>query len=417
MKGLLHKRYFLSIGLLLSAIGISIAQTANIPDNSSTTKGAGKSIEETALKLMLESPSFQSEIYSLQSMEAELKTTSNLPDPEVGGEYMVMPEDVDNRWTAQITWGLDWPGVYHAKGKEAKNRIDAADKAVYAQRVDKLTEIKDLLLDYILCRQKCNLLNELDKNNQEIYKLSEAKAENREMHLLDLNKVKIEYSNIKNALAALYLEESQIIGSLSEIYGKDCREILEKMDCRFPDIYIPADLDIATVKTTAPSIQTAMAEAETARQGKKVVKMEALPSLSIGYKHQFEDGMHFNGAVLGISVPIFSSRGKKKAAEAQIIEANYKVEITTEAIETEMNVLLNRLILLKQQIDEISPYVENIDYNTILLKAYEESLISLLDYITERNYFTNALIEFVALRHEAAKTRNGLNKYLQTYNF
>lgn len=417
MKFKYSKHFYLSLGILLLSINSISAQNDNYFSDELASPSKGISLEETAMKLLLQSPGFQAEIYSLQSIDADLRTASNLPDPELGGEYLVMPSDVDNRWAAEISWGLEWPGVYHAKSKEARSKMTAADKAVYAQRIDKLSEIKGLLLDYILCRQKCVLLKELDKNNKEIYELSEAKTHNREMQILDLNKVKIEYSNIKSALAALYLEESEIIGGLSEIYGKNCREILEKMECKFPEIYLPSDVDLSLLKENAPSYQSALAEAETARQGKKVLKMEALPSLSIGYKHQYEDGMHFNGAMLGISIPIFSSRGKQKAANAQILEADYNVESTYFSIETEVNSLINRLTLLKNQVDEISPLVENIDYNNILLKAYEEGLLSLLDYITERNYFTNAAVEFFSLRHAAAKAQNGLNKYLQTYNF
>ena len=145
--------------------------------------------------------------------------------------------------------------------------------------------------------------------------------------------------------------------------------------------------------------------------------MEAFPSLSVGYKHQYEDGMHFNGAVLGISIPIFSSRGKQKAANAEIMEADYKVETTAMTIETEANSVLKRLKLLKRQIDEISPLVESIDYEPILLKAYQEGILSLLDYITERNYFANAAVELVSLRYSAAKAQIQLSKYFQTYNF
>lgn len=416
MKARLPKFAFLSLGLLFLVSGNLKAQTyvATLP---SEEVSSGSSLEETAMKILLGSPGFQTDIYSFKSLQAELKTSSNLPDPEIGGEYLVMPQDVDNRWAAEISWGIDWPGVYGARSREAKSKMNAADRAIYAQRIDKLTEIKDLLLDYILCRQKCILLDSLNKNNQKIYELSLARVSNQEITLLDHNKIKIEYSNIKGALASLYVEEAEIMGALSEIYGENCQKFLSNLDCRFPDIYIPTDLDLSQIKNQSPAIQTAIAEAETARRGKKVSRMEAFPSLSVGYKHQYEDGMHFNGAILGISIPVFSSRGKQKAAEAQILEADYRVETTALSVETEVNSLLNRLKLLKQQMDEIRPYVEDINYDTLLVKAYEEGLLSLLDYISERNYFTTAALEFASLRHAAAKTQNSLKKYLQTYNF
>ena len=411
------KHYLLSVGLGILATTNLSSQTPERHLTHFQATPVTISIDDIAMNILLQSPGFTSDLYSLKSLQANLKTASNLPDPEIGGEYLVMPEDVDNRWTAEVSWGVEWPGVYGARNRESKIKMSAADKAVYSQRIDKLAEIKDLLLDYAQCRQKCQILEKLNKDNETIYQIAQETIKGGEMTVLDLNKIKIEYTNIKGAQASLIEEEAEIIASLSAIYGKDCSDLVQAMDCRFPDISIPTETDMSLIKTNAPSLQAAAAEADVLRQSKKVSKMEAFPSLSVGYKHQYEDGMHFNGAVLGISIPIFSSRGKQKAANAEIMEADYKVETTAMTIETEANSVLKRLKLLKWQIDEISPLVESIDYEPILLKAYQEGILSLLDYITERNYFANAAVELVSLRYSAAKAQIQLSKYFQTYNF
>lgn len=374
-------------------------------------------LNETALEILKAGPGFQADIYSLESVFSNLKTTSNLPDPEIGGEYLVMPSDVDNRWTAELSWGLEWPGVYGARSKESKIKMSAAEKAVYYQRVEKLAEIKDLLLDYIQCRLKLGLLEELNRNNDTIYQLAEHAAKGGELTLLDLNKVKLEYANIRGAKAVLLDEEAEIIGGLSRIYGQDCSQLLQSMECVFPEILIPSEREIEIIKQSAPSVKTAMAEAEAVRQGRSVAKMEALPSLSVGYKHQYEDGMHFNGATFGISVPIFSSRGKQKAAKADIAEAEFKAESAAIEAETEALSTLRRLKLVTRQIEEISPIVEDVNYNKTLLKAYQGGVMTLLEYISDRNYFTNAAVELVSLRHTAAKAQARLQKYLFTESF
>ena len=374
-------------------------------------------LNETALEILKAGPGFQSDIYSLESVFSNLKTTSNLPDPEIGGEYLVMPSDVDNRWTAELSWGLEWPGVYGARSKESKIKMSAAEKAIYYQRVEKLAEIKDLLLDYIQCRLKLGLLEELNRNNDTIYQLAEHAAKGGELTVLDLNKVKLEYANIRGAKAVLLDEEAEIIGGLSRIYGQDCSQLLQSMECVFPEILIPSEREIEIIKQSAPSVKTAMAEAEVVRQGRSVAKMEALPSLSVGYKHQYEDGMHFNGATFGISIPIFSSRGKQKAAKADIAEAEFKAESAAIEAETEALSTLRRLKLVTRQIEEISPIVEDVNYNKTLLKAYQGGVMTLLEYISDRNYFTNAAVELVSLRHTAAKAQARLQKYLFTESF
>lgn len=371
-----------------------------------------ETLDETAKKILIHSPEFQSEIYSLESAISNLKTESNLPDPELSGEYLVMPTDVDNRWTAQIEWGLEWPGVYGARSKEAKSKMNVASKQIMAQRAERLAEIKDLLLDYTRCHQKLLLLEELEKNNDTIYHLAEDAARGGEMTLLDLNKVKLEYANIRVAKATLLDEQSDVVGNLSRIYGRDCTPLLNRLDGKFPELVIPSEEEIARIKDMAPVVQAAIAEAESALLNKKVSKMEALPSLSVGYKHQFEDGMHFNGAVLGISIPIFSSRGKQKAAKAEILEAEYKAEATAMEIETEAMAVFKRLKLINQQIEEIAPIVEDVNYNETLLKAYKGGVLTLIEYISDRNYFTNAAVELVSLRHNAAKALAFLQRYI-----
>ena len=372
------------------------------------------SIEQTAIDILTKSLSYQADNYSLQSAISDFKTQSNLPDPEVAGEYLVMPEDVDNRWTVELTWGVEWPGVYGARNKESKSKISAAQLALRAQRIEQLAEIKDLLLDYIQCRLKLQLLEELSQNNDTIYQLAQKAEKGGELTLLDLNKVKLEYANIRVAKASVVDEENDIIINLSKIYGKDCREVVEAMDCKFPEIIIPSEEGIALIKENSPAVQSALAEAEIARAGKKVAKMEALPSLSLGYKHSFEDAMNFNGATASISLPIFSSRGKQKAAQAAIIDAEFRAETMVNEIETETSATYRRLKNMAMQIQEIAPIVENADYNATLLKAYQNGAMSLIDYISDRNYFTSAALELVALRLNAAKALVALQKYMAT---
>lgn len=368
-------------------------------------------LNETALKILLNSPGYKAENYSLEAVSRNLATNSNLPDPTLGGEYLVAPSEEDNRWAAELSWDVEWPGVYSARNKEAKMKMTSAERSIYVERAQRLAEIKDLLLDYIRCQQKLTLLEELSHNNDTIYRLAEEAARGGELTVLDLNKIKLEYANIRVARATILDEQAEVIESLSKIYGNDCGELLNEMNKTFPEIIMPTADEMAIIKENAPAVMAAKAEAETAHLARKVAQMEALPNLSVGYKHAFEDGMHFNGAILGVSIPLFSSRGKQKAAKADILEAEYKAEATSREIETEAMAAFRRLEMINRQIEEVAPIIENVDYNNTLLKAYKGGVITLIEYITDRNYFTNAALELVSLRHNAAKALAFLQRY------
>ncbi len=132
--------------------------------------------------------------------------------------------------------------------------------------------------------------------------------------------------------------------------------------------------------------------------------MESLPGISIGYQHAFEEGIHFNGASLGISIPLFSSRNKKKAAKAATVAATHKAEAAKIAASEKIKGGLKRLSLLKNRIDEIRPILEDSGNNLLLMKAYKGGVITLIDYLNERNYFKQAGLDLLTLRYEAAST-------------
>lgn len=370
-----------------------------------------ESLNATAVRILTESPNYKSQDFSLQAAQLDLATSSNLPDPELKGEYLVLPSDVDNRWTAELSWGVEWPGVYNARSNEAKSQLNVAQLATTAKRLEQLYEIKLLLIDYVECSLKLKLLDTLNQNNDSIFHLAEQASRGGEMTVLDLNKVKLEYANIRSARALLIDQQAQIITELSQTLGKDCSPMIEDMDCDFPPADIPTQEQISAICEAAPEILSVLAEAESARKAKSVAKMEALPSISLGYKHAFEDGMHFNGATFGISLPIFSSRGKQKAVNASIAEAEFTAEAKAAEIEAELLETRKRLVLLEQQINEISPLIENADYNSALLKAYKGGVLTLIEYISDRNYFTTAALELASLRASAAKSQAALEKY------
>ena len=374
------------------------------------------SLEETALNILKGSRQYASEELSFTAVSESLSTQGNLPDPRLDGEFLAAPAGETDRWGAEVSWELEWPGVYNARKKEADLRVLAARKNLEANRSQKLADIKILLLDYILYTRKLALLEEMKSANDSITLFAERASKAGEITILDLNKIKLEGANIYVAHATLVNDLSDVISGLNIEYGGDVSGLLSQMPVDFPPIEIPDAGMIRNLVEKTAEVEYARTEAEVARQGKSVASMEALPSLSVGYKHAFEDGIHFNGATIGLSVPLFSSHNKQKAAKAAIAEAENKLDLSRESTLIRINETLKRVGLIKDQIEKIEPVLMNTDHSALLLKAYEKGVISLIDYLTERNYFANAAMDFLSLKHEAAVTLIELNKYSPELN-
>ena len=72
---------------------------------------------------------------------------------------------------------------------------------------------------------------------------------------------------------------------------------------------------------------------------------------------------------------------------------------------------LRRIVILGLQIDEMAPVIDNTENTTLLMKAYRGGLITLIDYLNERNYFTNAAMELLTLRHSAANAMLDIERH------
>lgn len=354
---------------------------------------------DVAMTILKASPDNQADELGVASLRESLKVENNLPDPEIEGEYLFAPAGETNRWGAGISWGIEWPGVYSAKKSDARGKLSAAEAAVMMGRSERLIEIKRLLLDYVLVKKQLELLNEIGAANDSIMLLSEKAEDHGELTRLDINKLKLEQASLNSNVAGLKNQLAETVTKLDLLYGTDSSPLLKDMVCEFPEISLPDD---KWEVLQDPSVAAANAEAEAAKGALKVASAESYPGLSIGYKHAFEDGFHFNGATLGITLPLFSARNKKSAAKAAITEAEYKAETAKADAESEIVGSVIRIVILRQQIDEMAPVIGNSDNNTLLMKAYQGGLITLIDYLNERNYFTNAALELLTLRHSAA---------------
>lgn len=353
---------------------------------------------EVAVKILETSPATRADKLGLASLSESLKTESNLPDPEMEGEYLFAPGDEKNRWGAGVTWGIEWPGVYSARREEAMGKLTAAETAMEGERHLRLIEIKRRLLDYVLAEKKLAVLGEIGAANDSIMALSQKAERHGELTRLDMNKLRLEQASLRSAILAARDAREEAVAWLNVAYCNDCSPLLEMMACELPEIIVPADFDTAQ----SSSVAAARAEAEAAKRGLKVAKAEDYPSLSIGYQHAFEDGIHFNGASVGISVPLFSSRGKKAAAKAAIAEAEFKAEKAAAEAGMETEASRRRLAILAQQIEEMSAVINDADNVGLLMKAYRGGVITLVDFLNERNYFTNAALDLLSRRHAAA---------------
>lgn len=333
--------------------------------------------------------------------DLETRTIANAPDPSIEGDYMWMPAGVDNRWNVGIGYEMEWPGVYKSRRELGKAMREAnaaeADAGVYEKYVEILKEIGI----YLYAERRIDMMRHIQAATDSLHNAAVRAEKGGQMSRLDLSKITLEQGRVNTLIANLEAEKSGSEGNLKTLNGgNDCSVLLNSIDRTWvmtPTHSLDEYLEEAR---TNPELKKVISELEVADRNISVAKAEGLPGISVGYHHDFEDAMHFNGATLGFSIPLFSNHGKVKAAQAAKAVAEYQVNVTTDKVESEITALYDEVQLIDQALKVPMEVFATTDYNTLLLKAYRGGELSLTDYLQERSWFSEAHLDLLELQYQ-----------------
>ncbi|MDE6631747.1 MAG: TolC family protein, partial [Muribaculaceae bacterium] len=295
----MNKRYYLAIvPALLSSVG-AYAITPQEAANSILSRNGDR------LQIAVEQ----------NAKDLETRTLANAPDPSLEGDYMVMPEGVDNRWNVVIGYEMEWPGVYKSRrelGKAMRNANAAeADAGVYNKYIEILKEIGT----YLYAERRIVMMRHIQSATDSLYNAAVKATKGGQMSRLNLSKITLEQGRVNTLIANLEAEKNGSEGNLKTLNGGyDCGALLMSIDRQWVMTPTHSLEEYLEEARTNPELKKAISELEVAERNIGVAKAEGLPNISIGYHPEFEDAMHFNGATLGVSIPLFANRGKVKAA-------------------------------------------------------------------------------------------------------
>lgn len=373
---------------------------------------AGLTPFDNALETILANdPQIKSARLNATAEEKSAATEANLSDPELEGEYIFSPKGTPNRWSVGISQSFDWPGVYSARKRAASASATAFHYLADATEFDHRSQISSLLIDYIHSTKAIEALNEVRKATQELKSAVDTGVNGGELTRLDQNKLIIELARLDARLSALYGERDATIASLAELNGSDnLGNILGQLTEYPPYTIAEVDHYLGNLSRN-PSVKAASARAEADMLGRKVADFERYPGFSIGYTHNYEDYMHFNGITVGLTLPVFSTRGKIAAADAAI-EAS-RSEVVSVVATRRAAIISNHKIArqLAGELTTLAPLFETTSSTALLLKAYKGGQMNVMDYITELNYFLDARLDYLDILHRYNSALNSLEQY------
>lgn len=350
-------------------------------------------------RIVSNNPDVESAMANARAETSSLASENNLSDPEIEGDYLIGPSSANNRWGVSISQSFDWPGVYKARSMANATASNAYNLMAASTRLEKRFEITNGLIDYVNEAKNIKLLEEVLHNLDTLYKSYEKGYSHGEFTILDVNTLKIERVRVIGQLRQWNSRHEDTMRSLSMLNGgNDCAPLVKELD-EYPIVRLK-DLEyyLSSVEKD-PLIKSNSEMTNYSNDMARVASLSKYPGFSIGYTHNYEEGMHFNGITVGVTIPVFSQRHKVQAAKDRALAyetANmaYRVNRTSKVAAA-----YSRVNSLNEDISLLGPIFETTDNMTILKKSLDGGQISILSYIEGMNYFLLARQDYLDLQY------------------
>lgn len=340
-------------------------------------------LDSLAQAIVLADPAWQAREASLRASAAAVKAANTLPGPEAEGEYLWGPAG-DNRWGAGVSQSFDWPGVYAARRAESRAAANAFDRLASAELAERTLAARLTLIDLIAARRRASTVGRIADNLRRQTELTQRALDHGQATILDLRKLQIAALEAGTRLEQAEQARAEAIGQLRAMGLR--AEVPDGLT--YPDA---TDTDAAVQNWNAmPGVRAAEAEAEAAEARARAAARSLLPGFSIGYRHQFEGGNHFNGISFGISLPSWGSKKALRAARAEAEAARMQSEVAHSSHDAALETLLRSLPGLKARTEAYRDALDTSDYPVLLEKSLNGGQISILTYIQELNFFLEA---------------------------
>ncbi|MEX0995866.1 MAG: TolC family protein [Flavobacteriaceae bacterium] len=336
----------------------------------------------------------------IDSQQLENKSTNNLPDPQLSGYYLPFGENATGDYTEyQISQSFEFPSVYGARSNWNESKSQQLATAYSTKRQEVLLQAKAILLELAFLQKQKAIETERKTQSKQVYDQIQQLFDKEQVGILDLNKAKIAWIQEQFIVQQI---ESEIQIQLAKLKTLNGGKPIDGISSQ-----IVLSSDIGTIenlwqeKLTADSqLQELKANEDASLQKIKLEKNKVLPNLALGYNYQGVSGSNYSGFYGGVSIPLWSSKNKVKAAEANYEYQQSNTEVITASLYAQFQETYNRYELMLEKFNEYQSTMGNLDSEQLLFKAYQLGEFSFMDYYLELQFYRTAKDKMLQMEKE-----------------
>jgi len=336
----------------------------------------------------------------IEGQQLENKSANNLPDTELSGYYMPFGDNTTEAYAEyEISQSFEFPTVYRARGKWNDLKSGQLQTIYAKKRQDVLLDAKEFLMELRFLQKQQVIETERRILSKQVFEQIQELFDTDQVGILDLNKAKIAW--IQEQFVVEQIDNDiQILNSKLNILNGD-----KPLDSLLTETIIITE--VGSIENLwqeklerDPSLQELKASENASLQKVKLEKNKLLPNVALGYNYQGVNGNNYSGFYGGLSIPIWSSKNKVKAAQANYEYQQSNTQVITTSLYLQFQETFSRYQLMLSKFNEYQSTMGNLESEDLLFKAYMLGEYSFMDYYVELQFYRNASDKMLQMQKE-----------------
>lgn len=348
-----------------------------------------------------------------EAFKWQARTENNLPDPEVTYSHQWGNKE-GMGFTGEFiaSQSFNFPTLYARRNKLNESRFRSFDAQYAVSRQQILLQAQQVCLDLIYLNQLQTLSEERLSNAEALSRFYASQLEKGATNIIETNKIDLELLNARNEARQ---NEAARQAKLDELAALNGGIPVAFADTVYRSAWeYPSDFEAFRAEALAslPEMQALQSDRAAASYSVAVSKQQWLPNLTLGYRmNPSSGGERYNGVLVGISIPLFSNRGKVQQAKAERFYAETKVQSFADTETAALRQVWVQAGKLKASADEYASVLQKQNNIALLNKALRVGQISMIEYFVNVTTFYQSMQNYLQLQNEYQKAMAQLYRF------
>ncbi|MCE7990833.1 MAG: TolC family protein [Roseivirga sp.] len=374
-------------------------------------KAQSSSIEDILQAIEQNNKELKAWSSQLESNKLALKTSNNLPDPQLGAFYLPFGDHVGGDYAEfQLTQSFEFPSVYGARRNLIGEQSARLELDYQVKRQEVLLTARQYCASLIYLNKRKQLEEKRVEQARTVFEHVQELFDKEEVSVLDLNKAKVAWMQEKFKIEHIEHESRNLLLLLKNLNGG--KELTFQASEYLDALELPEQDEIWEYKLTRdPSLKLLKQDQVVAQNALKLSKSKTLPNLSTGFNYQGVRGNNFSGVYAGLSLPLWSNRNKVKAAQLRLDFSESWSAANTDQRRTVFEKQYYEYRMLLSKFREYQTTLSGLNSDELLLRSYQAGQITFMEYYMELQFYRQAYDAMLDMENQLYQSRADLLKH------